>query len=743
MAEEALQKVEDQLNCSICLDTYTDPKLLQCFHVYCQKCLVKLVIRDQQGQLNLTCPICRQITPISARGVAGLPSAFQVNKLLEIVDEHKKAKDATDGGGESTEGHQAIACSASSQKSGTQFCSEHSKKELELYCETCEDFICFHCVIKGGKHHSHDYELLEKAFEKYKDDVSMSLEPLEKQLATINESLVHLDARCGEISDRQASIEADIHNSIRQLHETLDVRKTELIGQLHQITQEKLKSLATQRDQLETTQAQLSSCLTLVKESLKAGSEGEVLRMKTGIARQVKKLTATFESDILEPSTEADMIFLPSDITTVCENYGSVSTSAAEDRDSVDREKHGEIVLSQLRPFSKAMPVEEPEHRRTTWRAHLPASPQGGLAAGTSLFEAIPPEQSGRSQVTPRSLVSHLMLTPRSTAGQRQQVQVTGRSEDGHLSMGLTPYSSIAGVGRSQPGASLASSKSKTIKVSPVVTISVEHPWDVAIIGSRGEVVVSHEQNGECVTFFSASGKKMRSRLASTQSKPHGLAVCDNRVLVTDFKNDRIMELTTEGYVVTDVGSRGTGPLKFVRPEGIAINTSSKKIYITDWNHRVQVLNSDLTFSCTFGGPGNGVGQFNSPWGVACDDITGNVYVADSQNHRIQVFTAEGKFLRMFGRFGVGYGQLNSPSGIALDPSAKTVYIGDCGNQRVSVFSTDGLFIGSFDGTGVGEREKGFEVPCGLALGHCGTLWVCDCYNNRVLAFKIDSPRAL
>ena len=28
MAEKALKKVEDQLNCSVCLDIFTDPKLL-------------------------------------------------------------------------------------------------------------------------------------------------------------------------------------------------------------------------------------------------------------------------------------------------------------------------------------------------------------------------------------------------------------------------------------------------------------------------------------------------------------------------------------------------------------------------------------------------------------------------------------------------------------------------------------------------------------------------------------------
>ena len=84
MAEEVLEKLKEQLNCSICLDTYADPKLLQCFHVYCRKCLVPLVVRDEQGELGLTCPTCRQVTPIPAGGVAGLQSAFHINRFLEI-----------------------------------------------------------------------------------------------------------------------------------------------------------------------------------------------------------------------------------------------------------------------------------------------------------------------------------------------------------------------------------------------------------------------------------------------------------------------------------------------------------------------------------------------------------------------------------------------------------------------------------------------------------------------------------
>ena len=87
----ALKKeVKKHLNCSICLGTYTDPRLLQCNHAYCQQCLIGLVQCGQQGQLILSCPQCRQITPVPASGVAGLQSDFRSNQFLAIVDEGHK-----------------------------------------------------------------------------------------------------------------------------------------------------------------------------------------------------------------------------------------------------------------------------------------------------------------------------------------------------------------------------------------------------------------------------------------------------------------------------------------------------------------------------------------------------------------------------------------------------------------------------------------------------------------------------
>ena len=129
------------------------------------------------------------------------------------------------------------------------------------------------------------------------------VEPLGKQVTTIKKALAQLDRRHEEISDKQAVIEDNVHVTFRRLREVLNVRETEIINPLHQTTQGKLKDLATQSDQIETTLGQLNSCLHFIGESLKTGNEQDVLMMKTNTVNQAKELATPFQP---KPDTEAD-----------------------------------------------------------------------------------------------------------------------------------------------------------------------------------------------------------------------------------------------------------------------------------------------------------------------------------------------------------------------------------------------------------------------------------------------------
>ena len=259
-------RFEEQLNCSICLDTYKEPKELQCYHIFCKSCLVKLTSRDKQEGLIISCPTCRQVTPVPANGVSGLQSAFNIVPFLEIKDTLDNVKPCLApsnlGGGDIEEIPPATPARSST------YCLSHNDKTVELYCKTCNELICYKCAIKGGKHQSHDYESISEAFERIREETSHLQEPIEKQLSISNSALAELDAHCKKIATTIADIEMDIHQSFKILQDTLKARKTQLLDQLYQATQAELKELDVQRDHIETTQGTLKACLVNMRESV-------------------------------------------------------------------------------------------------------------------------------------------------------------------------------------------------------------------------------------------------------------------------------------------------------------------------------------------------------------------------------------------------------------------------------------------------------------------------------------------
>ena len=693
MAEEVLKKLfEEQLNCSICLDTYTDPKLLQCFHVYCRQCLVPLVDRDQQGRLGLSCPTCRQVTPIPDRGVAGLQPAFHINHLLEVQESLQKVENPAATPEGAVKDPEIV-------EPYFRFCFEHLEEELRLYCETCGELVCVQCAVKDGKHRDHDCAVLKKAFDKYKGEITSSLEPMEGQVTAIEKALAQLDACCREISDQRAVTEENIHITFRRLREVLNVRETELIGRLHELTQEKLKDLAAQRDQIETTLAQLHSCLHFMRESLRPGNEGDVLMMKANTVRRVKELTTPFQPDFLEPNTKADIVFsAPADMTAVCRNDGQVFPAGSPDPSKCHIKGKravaavvGEKSTANLHAINFAgKPFEEP---MKSLECEL-VSEITGTRASCSV------ERRGQSQY-------EISYQPTIKGRHQLHIKVQGQ----HI--------------RGSPLSLAAKSPVEKLGDQILSIRGVDSSYGVAV-NQRGEVMVS-ECNGDSVSVFSPSGEKLRSfgKHGSEFYGPCWLALDgEGNILVVDTNNHRIQKFTAEGQFLAAVGSQGSGPLQFICPTGIAYNAKNRMVYVADWfNYRVQVLNSDLTFSSTFGKAGSGKGQLDSLHGIACDS-TGKVYVADSRNCRIQVFTAEGKFLMTFGRFGHGRGELNSPLGVAIDASG-TVYVSDYENSRVSVFTSGGHFVTSF-GEGLGS-------PYGLAVDDNGVVYVC--YGYSVVLF--------
>ena len=74
-------------------------------------------------------------------------------------------------------------------------------------------------------------------------------------------------------------------------------------------------------------------------------------------------------------------------------------------------------------------------------------------------------------------------------------------------------------------------------------------------------------------------------------------------------------------------------------------------------------------------------------------DKAGNIYISDGYiNSRIAKFDKNGKWIKSFGEPGDGPGQFNTPHNIAIDADDH-IYVADRGNRRIQVLDTDGKFL--------------------------------------------------
>ena len=714
VAKQALKKLEDQLTCAICLDAFKDPKLLQCFHVYCKDCLQRLVVTDRQGQLSLRCPTCRQSTLLPpATSVSDLQPAFHIHHLFEIQDalekvkepqkvmcgKCKKAKQAATSycrdcgeficamcttihsNWDDFAGHEVVALEQleikmkelGALKKVTFYCSLHKGKELEIYCETCEELICHNCTVTKHCRPEHKYSLVDDTFEQHKAEIATSLEPIEKQIGIVNKALEELDQESAEVDDQRGRT------------------KTEIV----------------QLFRVETVQTQLASCLSFVRESLRTGSQGEVMKMKKTVMKQIKEMTDNFKPDMLPPCESANVRFKASpELLKACQQFGRV-------------------FLQQTSPekcyaTGKGLEVAEPGERTT---AVLHVVDQKGKACSTpveTLTCELVSESTGEKidcSMKKTEPSGQYEISYQATSRGRHQLHIIVEGE--HIKGSPFTVTVIKKLG------------------TPIKIISgVKEPWGVAI-NQRGEIIVA-EEIGHCISIFSPTGEKLRS-FGSQGSRPgqfnhpKGVTVDDDgNILVADTRNHRIQKLTSENKHIKCVGSHGSNHLQFIFPASISISPTAKKIAISEWsNHRVQILNPDLTFHSSIGSTGSGNGQFNGPNDIAFDS-TGNTYITDARNHCIQVFNPKGEFLRKFGSKGKGDGELNFPTGIGID-SDDTVYVIESSNHRVSVFTREGKFLTSFGSRGGGPGQ--FNGPYRIIVDKNGIIYVADTSNSRIQIF--------
>ena len=212
MEKKELNDFEELVDCPVCLNILERPLMIPCGHVYCEKCILKLL----QSQLNnknknnnnnnnnynshsmstdqtICCPLCNAMYPIPSSGVRAFVCPLPLMNLVEKIRQLKHLKGNNDDNKDnlilcdngdnkiavkrcitckafycddclstlhkSTRDHQLISLEDYAfSKSSVRNCPIHQNEELNLYCTEDHTIVCARCIAKYGFHQHHRCE---------------------------------------------------------------------------------------------------------------------------------------------------------------------------------------------------------------------------------------------------------------------------------------------------------------------------------------------------------------------------------------------------------------------------------------------------------------------------------------------------------------------------------------------------------------------------------------------------------
>ena len=730
-SSEALKKLEEQLTCPICLEQFTNPKILPCFHSFCLHCVEGVAPELIEGNLCLPCPTCRSPYPNPDKGLASLPPSFVINNLIEVYGLMKKVLGDQQASCDNCDKTNAICyckqCSKflcpecqqqhdnwrafsnhqtlsleevantayqlpQAKPEATDNCTDHNK-QLEIFCETCEELICQLCTVR--KHDGHNYDVVIDTYKKHYDTITKSsLQPLNQQVDRLLHCMTGLIDIRKTINEQSQKTKEDVHLMITELKQVLDEAERNLTQDVDIALQHKVIVLDHQIKEVETALGQVRECRDHVEQSLKIGTPQQVLSTKSQMMSRTKSVISSVKDKTFQSLEPADIELVKSDnINEIHKNIGTIKYTA--------------FLPSKVNVSCHPIPLTNQE---STITISFGCSPVPLYLISCSLT---PPNNSQPIQCSVKesrqSGQYNVVFTPVTRGLHQLHVKVYDIEIPG------SPVSIPVSVPPEKRG-------------TPVKTISgLKKPSGVAVTND-GLVIVS-EKVGDCITLLDKEGKKIRS-FGSQGSKrtqlncPYGLALTSNRtILVADRNNYRIQEFTMEGECLSCVGKWGNGPLQFRSPCSIAVNRSTQQVYVTDRdNYRVQVLNSDLTFSRMFGSYGYKHGQFNEPVDVDVDN-EGFVYVTDSGNNRVQKFTPDGQFVCSFGEKQSEPGHLQCPVGITVNEDL--IYVNDARDYITVYNKNSGMYCCRIGLNLIKKDHVLGPAVVGVTVDHHGYLIVC------------------
>ena len=399
-------------------------------------------------------------------------------------------------------------------------CNDH-KKSFKVYCETCQQLICRDCTV-SKRHRNHDYNFITESYPKHHQEIEVDLTKVKTKVADINTAVTNLISREREVTEQGEDVKKQIHIQSQLIINLVQQSQRQLVQQVDTVVQQKIRLLTKQREEVETVLKQLKGCEEFVEQSLKVGSQQQILREKQNMVQVMRTVNQDVNPDVFQPIEEANITFTS--------NHTLVDTCKYEGIGEFKSNIFGKFILVKNACYvGKKSTVTLNLQTQDGSPFSVPLSISCELSSGvdSQLISCdINQTQSGNYNIS---------FTPRTRGKHQLTIRLGGVNIPGSP---ITLFPKMRG--------------------KPVNIISgFDRPLGVVV--SKNEDIVVAEWGADCITILNKDGKKVKSFGTKGTKEgqftyPRGVAIShDGYILVTD--DHRLQKLTFEGDCVKSVGS--------------------------------------------------------------------------------------------------------------------------------------------------------------------------------------------
>ena len=355
-----VDEIKDLLTCSMCSQTLSEPRSLPCLHNFCKVCLGNYVKRLRGGDKNVEkfpCPTCHStFTLKSDEDVTQLTSNHFVSNMVEILVMQQKTKEST--ACSRCQGPAVNVCAsceilmcskcsemhdnwftmkkhrvlsvhdlsdpetAKSKEKKTRkfYCMKHEDKILEIYCETCKELCCIHCMFSNHLKQNHSCVAVSEVAQKQREELQANRTTLREKLSEGNEALNNIGEVMKTLEKNAKTAKDQIkeqkENIMKIVAKKLDEKAENMNGQVDKVYSEMHSELSKQNDDIKDYLRKVEDSASLPKNLLKGGSIEEIFSSRKMIDENIKQLNIEQPED-LAAINDGAVYYVPDDISNL------------------------------------------------------------------------------------------------------------------------------------------------------------------------------------------------------------------------------------------------------------------------------------------------------------------------------------------------------------------------------------------------------------------------------------------